>query len=307
MTDTALPSSSATLRTWGGFAALCAGMFMAVLDIQIVVTSLSVIDASLKIGADRISWIQTSYLIAEVIAIPLTGFLDPRLQPALAGDGCRHCLYRRASAGCAAQRFRNAGGVPRAAGTGGRRADSRRVLRRFLLFQPGREQTIATTMAGVIAVMAPALGPICGGLITESLSWHWLFLVNLLPGVAVAWAAAALLPREFAQLKLLRQLDLIGLALLALGLSAFEIALKEAPDSGWLSLPVVSLFLTFAVAGTLVARRANAPVDFSLLRDRNLAFGSAISFILGIGSSAPSICCPSSWPMSVIRGPSRSA
>ncbi len=74
MTDTALPSSSATLRTWGGFAALCAGMFMAVLDIQIVVTSLSVIDASLKIGADRISWIQTSYLIAEVIAIPLTGF-----------------------------------------------------------------------------------------------------------------------------------------------------------------------------------------------------------------------------------------
>ncbi len=283
MTDTALPSSSATLRTWGGFAALCAGMFMAVLDIQIVVTSLSVIDASLKIGADRISWIQTSYLIAEVIAIPLTGFLTRVFSLRWLVTGAV-IVFTAASAGCAASNgFEMLVAFRVLQGLAGGVLIPAVFSAVFLLFQPGREQTIATTMAGVIAVMAPALGPICGGLITESLSWHWLFLVNLIPGVAVAWAAAALLPREFAQLKLLRQLDLIGLALLALGLSAFEIALKEAPDSGWLSLPVVSLFLTFAVAGTLVARRANAPVDFSLLRDRNLAFGSAISFILGIG------------------------
>ena len=74
MTETVFASQS-SLNKWLGFSALCAGMFMAVLDIQIVVTSLSVIEAALKIGTDKMSWVQTSYLIAEIIAIPLTGLL----------------------------------------------------------------------------------------------------------------------------------------------------------------------------------------------------------------------------------------
>src|SRR5437773_11615346 len=65
--------------TWPGFAAMCLGMFMAILDIQVVVTSLPVIQDALEIGADRMSWIQTAYLIAEVIAIPLTGYLTRAL------------------------------------------------------------------------------------------------------------------------------------------------------------------------------------------------------------------------------------
>src|SRR5437868_3347116 len=65
--------------TWPGFAAMCLGMFMAILDIQVVVTSLPVIQGALKIGADRMSWVQTAYLIAEVIAIPLTGYLTRAL------------------------------------------------------------------------------------------------------------------------------------------------------------------------------------------------------------------------------------
>src|SRR4029078_11044147 len=65
--------------TWPGFAAMCLGMFMAILDIQVVVTSLPVIQDALEIGADRMSWIQTAYLIAEVIAIPMTGYLTRAL------------------------------------------------------------------------------------------------------------------------------------------------------------------------------------------------------------------------------------
>ena len=64
-----------TVSTWFGFAALCIGMFMAILDIQIVSTSLPNIQHALDIDPDQMSWIQTAYLIAEVVAIPLTGFL----------------------------------------------------------------------------------------------------------------------------------------------------------------------------------------------------------------------------------------
>ena len=66
---------AASVKLWIGFAAMSFGMFMAVLDIQIVITSLGVIEMALKIGADRMSWVQTSYLIAEIVTIPLTGLL----------------------------------------------------------------------------------------------------------------------------------------------------------------------------------------------------------------------------------------
>ena len=68
-----------SLATWAGFAAMCAGMFMAVLDIQIVAASLPTIQAELGIRPDQMSWVQTSYLIAEVVAIPLTGLLTRAL------------------------------------------------------------------------------------------------------------------------------------------------------------------------------------------------------------------------------------
>src|SRR4051812_13904472 len=70
---------SGAASSWPGFAAMCLGMFMAILDIQVVVTSLPVIEDALRIGADRMSWVQTAYLIAEIIAIPLTGLLTRML------------------------------------------------------------------------------------------------------------------------------------------------------------------------------------------------------------------------------------
>src|SRR3978361_1248781 len=66
-------------KTWIGFSAMCIGMFMAILDIQVVASSLTNIQTALNISPDRMSWIQTGYLIAEVIAIPLTGWLTRAL------------------------------------------------------------------------------------------------------------------------------------------------------------------------------------------------------------------------------------
>ncbi len=282
MTDVSLPAANATLK-WLGFSALCAGMFMAVLDIQIVVTSLSVIETALKIGADRMSWVQTSYLIAEIIAIPLTGMLMRVFTLRWLVTGAI-VIFTLASIGCAAS-------------SGFTMLIAFRVLQGlaggilipvvfsavFLLFRPGTEQTIATTMAGILAVLAPALGPITGGLVTEYLSWHWLFLINVIPGVITVVLAVTCLPRERPQMSLLSSLDWVSVGLIAAALTALEIGLKQAPDRGWLSPVIVLLFAGFAVPMAMAIRRPAPVVDFSLFRNRNLAFGCAISFILGLG------------------------
>ena len=96
---------------------MCVGMFMAILDVQIVATSLPTIQSALGIAPDQMSWVQTAYLIAEVIAIPLTGFLTARAEHALAVRVLPSAVFTLASVGCAASgnsRFWSPGGCCRA-------------------------------------------------------------------------------------------------------------------------------------------------------------------------------------------------
>jgi DHA2 family multidrug resistance protein len=271
------------VRTWLGFAGLCLAMFMAVLDIQIVVTSLGVIDKALKIGADRMSWVQTSYLIAEIITIPLTGVLMRMLSMRTLLIVAT-TLFTLASVGCALSSgfamligFRVLQGM--AAGV----LMPLAFAAVFLLFRPGTQQAVATVAGGLVAVIAPSMGPIMGGLITEHLSWHWLFLINVVPGVVTVALSLTCLPRQPLHLGLLRQLDLASVLFIAAALASLEIGLKQAPDLGWFSPVTLSLFAAFAVLLALTVLRPKPAVDFSLFRDRYLAYGCALSFILGIG------------------------
>lgn len=283
MTDAALAYQQSDLRKWIGFVALCAGMFMAVLDIQIVITSLTVIEEALQIGADRMSWVQTAYLIAEVIAIPVTGLLMRVFSLRWLVTGAI-TIFTLASIGCAfSAGFESLIAFRVLQGLAGGVLIPVVFSSIFLLFKRGLEQTIATTMGGMLAVLAPALGPITGGLLTENFSWHWLFLINVIPGILTAIAAVTCLPRERPQFGLLRSLDWISLALIAVALAALEIGLKEAPDYGWFSPLALGLFAVFAFFVTMAVRRPAPAVDFVLLKDRNLAFGCAVSFILGMG------------------------
>ncbi len=91
---------------------------------------------------------------------------------------------------------------------------------------------MATTLAGVLAVLAPTVGPIVGGWLTERYSWHWLFLINVLPGLIAALVAARTLPREAMALSKARQIDLLGLVMMAAALVSLELGLKDAPTNG---------------------------------------------------------------------------
>ena len=269
------------LPRWLGFIGLCLGMAMAILDIQVVVTSLPVIEKALNIGADQMSWVQTSYLIAEVIAIPLTGmlmrvftlrrlFLGALLAFTLASIACANSGgFVELLLGRVAQGF--AGGVliPIV------------FTSIFLLFPPGYQQSLATTVAGFLAVLAPTLGPLIGGWLTDHYSWHWLFYINIFPGLFGLVFGLYALPKQNMHMEEIKQLDYFSLALLAAGLAALLIGLKYAPQSGWLEPFVLAWFGLCVACLYWLWRRPNPVIMFHLLEDRSLLFGCILSFLTG--------------------------
>ncbi|MDR6953212.1 DHA2 family multidrug resistance protein [Ancylobacter sp. 3268] len=277
---------TAGAATWIGFAAMCLGMFMAVLDIQVVATSLPAISTALGIPTDRMSWVQMAYLIAEVIAIALTGALTRalgmRVLFALAVGA-----FTLASIACAiSSGFASLITGRVAQGFAGGMLIPLVFSSVFILFPP-RVQGPATTLAGMLAVLAPVVGPVVGGWITERYSWHWLFLINIAPGVIACALGLAMLARDKANPALLRTLDLAGLLLIAAALAALEIGLKEAPQRSWLSVPVIGL-LGFSAVATLLFLRRTGSVPSPVLRPeafrtRGFALGCALSFLFGAG------------------------
>src|ERR1700740_2702883 len=157
-------------------------MFMAILDIQVVSASLTDIQAGLSASSTEVSWVQTAYLIAEVVAIPLSGFLarafGTRLLFAMSAFGFTVssllCAFASSSEEMilwrALQGFLGAGMIPTVFATA------------YSVF-PRSKFHIVAPIIGLVATLAPTLGPTIGGHITGALSWHWLFFINIPPGI----------------------------------------------------------------------------------------------------------------------------
>ncbi len=269
------------------FVAMCFGMFMAVLDIQIVSASLADIQAGLSASADEIPWVQTSYLIAEVIAIPLSGFLSralgTRILFAMSAAG-----FTLASIMCgtsssiegmivwrAIQGFIGGGMIPTVFASA------------YLIFQGPRQKFVAPII-GLIATLAPTIGPTVGGYLTDAYSWHWLFFINVIPGIVVTLATFSLIDFDKPDFALLKNFDWYGLISMAGFLGALEYVLEEGPRYEWFD---DSTILTVAIVSGLSAvvffaraLMARAPiVDLYAFVNRNFAVGSLFSFVLGIG------------------------
>jgi len=232
------------------------------------------------------SWIQTAYLIAEIIAIPLTGWFTRVLTLRwlfVIAIG----VFTLASIGCAfSGSFPTLVSFRVLQGFAGGALIPAVFSAVFLLF-PIRLHPIATTMAGIMAVLAPTVGPVVGGWITETYSWHWLFLINVAPGVVAAAATPFLLPNDRPRFANLATLDGYSLTLMAVSLASLEIGLKQAPHDGWLSPLCALLFALSAAAATAFVVRTlkatYAVVELSTLKNRSFAIGCALSFCLGVG------------------------
>lgn len=270
-----------------GFFAMVVGMFMAILDIQIVASSLAEIGAGLNASTGEISWIQTSYLIAEVIMIPLSGWLA-RVMSTRWLFVASAATFTVASAACAfawniesmiafraVQGFLGGAMIPTVFATS------------FKLF-PQERQAMVSVMIGLVATMAPTLGPTLGGWITASWSWHWLFLINLVPGIAVATTVAVFLRVDRPNPSLLKGFDLTGIVLVAVALGTLQYVLEEGPRDDWFeSTTITTLVWVSGVAAVLMVWReltiAHPVVNLRAFHDRNFAIGCLYSFVIGIG------------------------
>jgi len=269
------------------FLTMVFGMFMAILDIQIVSASLTDIQAGLSASADEIPWVQTSYLVAEVIMIPLSGFLSRMLSTrvlfTIAAAG-----FTGASALCATatnidqmivyraiQGFIGGGMIPSV------------FAAAFTIFPPSR-RAVVTPMIGLVATMAPTIGPTIGGYISHAFSWHWLFLINVVPGVLVASAAWALIDFDKPNLGLFSKFDWWGLIGMGGFLGGLEYVLEEGPNHDWLQDQAVLVCAIVSATGAVLffwrAFTAEEPiVDLKAFTNVNFAFGSIFSFVIGIG------------------------
>ncbi len=215
------------------FLAMVFGMFMAILDIQIVSASLTDIQAGLAASSDEISWVQTAYLIAEVVAIPLSGYLSRALGTrwlfAISAAGFTFASFMCGMTSSinemilwrAIQGFIGGGMIPTVFATA------------YTIF-PKSKQNVITPLIGLVATLAPTIGPTVGGYLTDALSWHWLFFINVVPGIAVTIATLALVDFDKPNLKLLEHFDWVGLLSMAGFLGALEYVLEEGPRNDWL-------------------------------------------------------------------------
>ncbi len=275
-----------TIRLWLGFAAMCMGMFMAVLDVQVVASSLTSMRDSLNLSIESLSWIQTAYLMAEVIAIPLTGWLTRALSLRWMFAAAT-AIFTLASLGCALSDtlapligFRIVQGF-----SGGMLIPA--VFTAVFTLIPERHRVLATALAGTFAVLAPAIGPVIGGYLTQTHSWHWIFLINIVPGIAVSLLVANFVRADPLEWMHLRRIDYGTIATGTIFLAALELLLTQAPGRDWQGVFVYALIAMTLIAFALTLLRGfTHPHPFiNLNRFRNLAFsvGCGLSFIFGFG------------------------
>jgi DHA2 family multidrug resistance protein len=283
----AMSASASWLRSLLPFVVMCFGGFMALLDIQIVASSLQQIGGGLSAAQDQIAWVQTAYLIAEIIVIPLSGWLTRVFST--------RWLFTASAAGFTAASlfcglawniesmivFRALQGLL------GASMIPTMFTSSFYFFE-GPRRVYSAAVIGTIASIAPTLGPVIGGWITDTLNWHWLFYVNLAPGIAVTILAAVLVRIDEPNLSLLKDADYPGIALMGIALGTLEYVLEEGSRWNWFDDATIRTSAwVAAIAGILFVVRsltfARPVVDLRALGNRNFAIGCFLSFVTGVG------------------------
>ncbi len=276
-----------TWRDWVGFASMVVGMFMSILDIQVVSASIAEIQAGLAASADEVAWVQTSYLVAEIVMIPLSGWLSRALSTrvlyVLSALGFTLFSVLCASASSlpemilwrALQGFSGGAMIPTVFATA------------FLLF-PGQRRTQVSVIIALTATLAPTIGPTLGGWLTEEFSWHWLFLINVVPGLAAAASVWAFIDIDRPVLGLLRRFDFLGLILMAAFLGSLEYVLEEGNRNDWFEDDTITFFAVLSAVSAVLffhrmLTRSDPLVDLSPLGNRNFAICCLLAGVIGVG------------------------
>lgn len=281
------PVGEPSRRDWIAVMSAMLGAFMAVLDIQITNSSLKDIQGALSATLEEGSWISTSYLVAEIIMIPLTawlvqllsarrlavwvsiGFLISSLLCSFAWNLESMIVFR------AMQGFTGGALIPLA-------------FTLTLIKLPEHHRAKGMALFAITATFAPSIGPTLGGWLTESWGWEYIFYINVPPGLLMIAGLLYGLEKKPPHWELLKSTDYAGIVTLAMGLGCLQVFLEEGHRKDWLestlivqlgSVAVVSLIL-FVI---LQLSRPYPLINLGILRERNFGLTSIASLGMGLG------------------------
>lgn len=281
------PTAEPTRRDWIAVMSVMLGAFMAVLDIQITNSSLKDIQGALSATLEEGSWISTSYLVAEIIMIPLTawlvqllsarrlavwvsaGFLVSSLLCSMAWNLESMILFR------ALQGFTGGALIPLA-------------FTLTLIKLPEHHRAKGMAMFAMTATFAPSIGPTLGGWLTENWGWEYIFYINIPPGLVMIAGLMYGLEKKEAHWELLKSTDYAGIVTLGVGLGCLQVFLEEGHRKDWLesnlivalgSIALVSL-ITFVI---LQFSKAQPLINLRILGNRNFGLSSIASLGMGVG------------------------
>ena len=278
------------------FAVLAFGQFMALLDIQIVAASLNDIQAGLSAGPDEVSWVQTAYLMAELVMIPFSAFLAQAMSTKWL-FAASAALFTLSSIACgfawniesmigfrALQGFVGGAMVPSVFAVG------------FTIFE-GKQRALIPAILGMVSVLAPTLGPTVGGIITDTIGWRWIFFINVVPGIAVAVLTVVLVDVDRGDRSMFGRIDWSHLVAMAVALAGLQYVLEEGPRKDWFGDPVIVLAAWFSFVGfCLFLERSlysKTPiVRISPFRNPTFAFACVFNLVIGFGIYASTYLVP---------------
>src|SRR6266404_4732374 len=272
-------------RTWVGVLGTMLGAFMAVLDIQITNSSLRDITGGIAATQDEGSWVSTSYLIGEIITIPLTAWLS-RVFSVRWYLIVNVALFLIFSCLCGTARslgemiaYRACQGF-----TGGVMIPMSLTVALSTL--PKSKQPLGLALFGITATLGPALGPTVGGWLTDNYGWQWVFYINLVPGALMIGSIVFAIRSAPMQLYQLREGDWLGIGCMAIGLGSLIAMLEEGQRDDWLGSVFIQrcalLAAIFIPAFVIIELSRKKPfVNLRLLAQRNLGIASAANFFLG--------------------------
>jgi DHA2 family multidrug resistance protein len=262
-----------------------AAALMAMIDISIVNVALNDIRGSFGTPIDQIGWVSTGYMMANIVVIPMTGWLQRRF-------GFRRyfstsvLIFTFASALCGLAWnlpslviFRVLQGM----GGGAIIPTSQAIL--FARY-PRAQHGMAAALFGLGAITGPLLGPTIGGYLIDVSTWHWIFLVNVPIGLIVAFVIPRVL-KEPGFTPDPAKIDRFGIAMLAIGMASLQYVLEEGNREDWGdSKKILVLGAVAAVALiTFIVHELETPnpvVDLRVFKNRNYAAGTGLNFLLGL-------------------------
>lgn len=281
------PMALPTSRKFLIFGVMAFGQFMALIDIQIVAASLNDVQAGLSAGPDEISWVQTGYLMAELVMIPLAAFLAQALSTRWLFALSAAC-FTVASVLCGIawdiesmilfrviQGFVGGAMVPTVFATG------------FAMFE-GKQRAMIPAILGMVAVLAPTAGPTVGGWLTAVVGWRSIFFINIAPGVIVTLLSVLLIRVDRADLRMLRKVDYAHLGAMIAFLGGLEYVLEEGPRHDWFGDPFICLGAWISFVGFVLflerSFRSGGPVVvLTPFRQPTFVFASIFNLVIGFG------------------------